>query len=69
MQEISNVKSSKSFRREHTKALNALAESRPIEKKIIVYLGEERLRLADIDVLPVKEFVRDLHEGRVISDV
>jgi uncharacterized protein len=63
------VKSSKTFRRSYLKGIKSLGDSLDLHASYIVYLGDEILRYNDTEVLPVREFLRRLHSGDIISRV
>lgn len=61
------VKSSAKWKREFegpTRALKEFAGSR-LKKMIGIYLGSERLTFDGFEVYPLRDFVKDLFEGRV----
>ncbi len=60
-------KLSKKWRREWEKPLRDLAASKKarIKRMIGVYTGSERLTFDDFEVLPVADFLSELHAGRI----
>lgn len=63
------AKASRRFRSEHTRGLNAFADGLrggSVPRRIVVYLGSERLRTAEgIDVLPVRDFLDEIESDRL----
>jgi predicted AAA+ superfamily ATPase len=62
------VKASRRWRGEHGDALKELARSGAVGACFAVYLGEHKLKDAEIEVVPLKRFLRLLDAGRVIGD-
>ena len=52
------VKTSKRFKKEDLKGLKAIAELKGVEKRILVYLGLQRMRIDGIDVMPFNNFCK-----------
>lgn len=61
------IKSSKRWDNKFNKGLHSAAESRQLNRLIGVYLGENRLKVEDVDVYPVHEFCRELFLGKIFS--
>ena len=61
------VKSSKKFRKEYLKGLKSLKESMSLHGAYLVYPGSEELLIDDIRIMPVMDFLRQLHEGRILG--
>lgn len=61
------VKSAKRWDPKLNKGLHSAAASRQLDRLIGVYLGDHRLKFEDVDVYPVKDFCRELFEGRLLS--
>jgi uncharacterized protein len=61
------IKASKTWRRENHRALQELLSAGLIQAAYGVYQGEEALVFDDITVLPVKEFLKQLHSGMIIG--
>jgi hypothetical protein len=49
-----------------TEKLPDLRAAGKITRSLAVYGGDERLRDGSVEVLPVKEFMKDLAAGRVL---
>ena len=56
------VKASKKWKPEFNKNLNTLLEAKKIKKAFGIYLGSERLRFGQIEVFPIKDFLKLLHD-------
>lgn len=63
------VKSSTTIRKQHLKGLKTLAESMAIEASYLVYLGSEELLIEGIQIIPVMQFLRKLHQGAIIGQM
>ncbi len=62
------AKAARSFRKEFLKGFRSFEESKPLKAKYIVYKGDRRLALDDgTRVMPVLDFLRDLHAGKVFA--
>lgn len=61
------VKSSKIFRKEYLKGLKSLKEGMTTHGAYLVYLGSEKLIIDDIMIMPVMDFLRQLHEGHILG--
>ena len=59
-------KSSEEVKSRHTHGLKAFSEDYPDAKLYIVSLDKYKRKLNGIDVVPAKEFLRDLWDGKVI---
>jgi predicted AAA+ superfamily ATPase len=60
------VKATARLRPEHTKGLHAISDLKGLKRKILVYLGREKLSKSDgIEVLPLLEFSRLLGEQKI----
>ncbi len=60
------AKASRRWRPEFAKGLRAIGELRGVKRRMVVYLGDERLRPEDgIEVLPLGEFLGELEDGRL----
>jgi len=61
------VKHATRWKRTWERAMRDMAENNEIEvtRQIGVYRGDRRYRFGDVDVLPVGDFLRDLHDGEV----
>ncbi len=47
--------------------LRAIAELRGVLRRVVVYLGDRRLSIADgVEVLPVGDFLRELEAGTLV---
>jgi uncharacterized protein len=57
------VKSSNTWRREYGKHLKIV----PLDKRIVVYMGDRIQHEGDISIMPVMHFLKELHEGRIIN--
>jgi hypothetical protein len=58
------AKASRRFRPEFVKGLRAIGELRGVRRRIVVYLGTERLvPERGIEVLPLAGFLRELERG------
>jgi len=58
------VKASRRWRPEFAKGLRAIAELPAVSRRIVVYLGEQTLRVEDgIEVLPLERFLDELAGG------
>lgn len=62
------VKSAPVWKKEHGSALNQLFDEGRVQKCFGVYGGNARLKDRAVDVLPVKDFMRDLSRGKVLLD-
>lgn len=60
------VKAASQWRGEHAQPLREMLEEGVVQRAFGVYLGREVLRQANIEVLPVREFLRRLHAGEVL---
>ena len=63
------VKSAKEFRRSYLKGISSLGASKPIERAVVVYMGNDILKYDNVEVLPVIEFLKRLWAGEVIEPV
>ncbi len=63
------VKAGERFRRTWTKGLSSLAEGMDLIAGYVVYTGNEVLRVGDVEVLPVMEFLKRLYNGQIIPDL
>lgn len=61
------VKASKTWRPEFGAPLREMAEEGVVQRAFGVYLGKERLKLGEALVLPLTEFLRELHAGKVLG--
>ena len=52
------VKTSKRLKKEDMKGLNAIAELRGVKKRILVYLGLQKMNVDGIDVMPFDHFCK-----------
>ncbi len=60
------VKAARKLRPEHFRGLKAISELRGLVRKILVYLGDEELKIDnEIDVLPFNSFLRDLENRNI----
>ncbi len=58
------VKGTGKVREEHFRGLRAIAELRGVQRRIMVYLGKERMRTKEgIEILPFAEFAAELAAG------
>lgn len=60
------VKASKTWRPEFGVPLREMESEGVVQRAFGVYLGKERLKLGNALVLPLVEFLRDLHAGKVL---
>jgi len=60
------VKASERWRSRFGRSLNELHGAKKLDKCFAVYTGTERLQHDAIVVLPVKEFMKELGEGRIL---
>lgn len=60
------VKASKRWRSEYSKALKELLSLKAVQRAYGVYLGSTVLRDGQIDILPVAEFQRRLNQGKLL---
>lgn len=63
------VKTSTTIRKQHLKGLKTLAASMVIEASYLVYLGSEELLIDGIQIMPVMQFLRKLHQGAIIGQM
>ena len=66
------AKASRRLRPEHTKGLDAFADGlrRKSLRKILVYLGDDRLRTeSGVEVLPVRTFLDELEGARLFEAI
>ena len=61
------VKSSTNLRKEQLKGLKALNTSMAVQASYLVYMGNEELLIDDIHIMPVMNFLRKLHDGRILG--
>lgn len=61
------VKSSTQWRREWCRPLQALTQGGQLDSGYGVYLGDQRLKIGDITVLPLEVFLRALHDGELFG--
>ena len=61
------VKSATIWKTDYGKTLNELHREGRLKRCFAVYLGDIRLKDHAIQVLPVKEFMRDLAQGKIIA--
>lgn len=61
------VKASERWRSEFGRGLTTLLDDKKIERGIVVYLGRHPMRVGEIDVLPLADFVRKLWAGELFS--
>jgi len=60
------VKASRQFSDRGLRGLRAIAALPGVRRRIVVYLGERRMRTADgIDVLPLCDFLHQVEQGRL----
>jgi uncharacterized protein len=61
------VKSSTRFKSNWLDGIKVLQNdcARSVQRAIVVYLGSDKLRVDNIDILPVKSFLQDLHDGKL----
>ncbi len=59
------VKAAARLRPDHVRGLEAIRGLPAVQRRLLVYLGRERLRRDGIDVLPFGEFARELAERRI----
>jgi hypothetical protein len=60
------VKASRQFSDRGLRGLRAIAALPGVRRRIVVYLGERRMRTADgIDVLPLRDFLHQVEQGRL----
>ena len=60
------VKATSRLRPEHLMGLHAISELPHLKRKILVYLGRERLlKEGGIEVLPFEDFVGELHSRKI----
>lgn len=62
------VKHGTKFKREYLDGINALRGSNfTVSQSIVVYRGESPIIVDGVDILPVKDFLARLYEGRVLN--
>ncbi len=62
------AKSSLKVRKDHFKGLNAIKELKGLKRRVLLYLGTERMKTEDgIEVLPVRDFESELVNGFSVS--
>ena len=63
------VQNSRRVRPADVAALEAFRSDFPEATALLLYRGEDRLRLGDVHCRPVEEFLRQLHPGRELAEV
>lgn len=61
------VKSGHSWRKKYGKAIQEKLEKKILHRGYGIYLGERRLKIGDLEILPLKEFTRDLSSGKLLT--
>jgi predicted AAA+ superfamily ATPase len=61
------VKASRTWKKEFNKGLHSIADSKKIEGLFGVYLGKDKHKTENVTALPVEEFCRQLHSGKIFG--